>query len=73
MKWNKRRYFHIKLNFSPEWEWTGLGCTAIPSRSVMGAEQALRNPSVHKNHFNIIESPMDSPSDIKLMRTDTTL
>jgi len=30
-----------------------LDVSAIPSRSVMGAEQALRNPSINKNQINI--------------------
>ena len=44
--------FFLRL-FSREWEWTGLGCTAIPSRSVMRAVQAPRCSSVHKNRINI--------------------
>ena len=49
----KIKNFHLNLISTPAKEWTDLGCTAIPRRSVMGAEQALRIPSVHKNQINI--------------------
>ena len=53
-------------------KWADPGGTAIPGQPVAKVEQAPdTSPSV-KNQFNI-EVPLRDVSDIKLIRTDTTL
>ncbi len=46
---------YLILIFTPKfWEWTSLRGTAIPSWSVIGAEQALNILSSFKNRINIV-------------------
>ncbi|KAI9578398.1 hypothetical protein GQX74_008972 [Glossina fuscipes] len=49
------------------------GGTAIPARPATEVEQAPNFPSNSKNQFNICCPPMEDLSDVKLIRTDTTL
>jgi len=52
--------------------WAGPGCTAIPGQPVAGAVQAPRTRLVPKISL-IFWGSFDPVSDIKLIRTDTTL
>jgi len=58
--------FIIKLGRNP-------GGTAIPGQPATEVEQAPSTPSDSKNQFNICCPPMEELSDVKLIRTDTTL
>jgi len=49
------------------------GGTAIPGQPATEVEQAPSTPSDSKNQFNICCPPMEELSDVKLIRTDTTL
>ena len=53
--------------------WAGPGGTAIPGQPVRRAGQAQVTSSIYKNQFNIESGLDDHVSDIKLIRTDTTL
>ena len=53
--------------------WADLGGTAIPSQPVAEVEQAPNIPPISKNQFNICCLSMRDLSDVKLIRTDTTL
>jgi hypothetical protein len=53
--------------------WADPGGTAIPGQPATEVEQAPSTPSVSKNQFNICCPPMEDLSDVKLIRTDTTL
>jgi hypothetical protein len=46
---------------------------AIPGQYATEVDQAPSTPSVFKNQFNICCPPMEDLSDVKLIRTDTTL
>jgi len=58
--------FIIQLGRNP-------GGTAIPGQPATEVEQAPSTPSDSKNQFNICCPPMEELSDVKLIRTDTTL
>ena len=49
------------------------GGTAIPGQPVADVEQAPYDPPLFKNQFNICCLPVGELSDVKLIRTDTTL
>ena len=53
--------------------WADPGGTAIPDQPATEVVQAPSTPSFYKNQFNICCPPMEDLSDVKLIRTDTTL
>ena len=53
-------------------KWADPGGTARPGQPATEPEQAPATPSPVKNQINI-EGALDPVSDIKLIRTDTTL
>ena len=54
-------------------EWANPGGTAIPGQPMVKMEQAPNSSPIVKNQFNIVDPRLGIVSDIKLIRTDTTL